>query len=143
MGFTDTLDRYRRRARIVLAGRRLRGRTPQPPPAPFVCGVTRSGTTLIRLMLDSHPELAIPGETHWVPKMIKAQERRKHSADELADQLLTPPLHVSDYAGGFGTLYTADYRPEERTVTYRWPDRAWPRTFDSPSDTVDVVLRDA
>jgi hypothetical protein len=88
MGVLDTLDHYRRRARIVLAGRRLRGRTPEPPPAPFVCGVTRSGTTLVRLMLDSHPELAIPGETHWVPKLIKAQERRKQSAGELADLII-------------------------------------------------------
>jgi hypothetical protein len=88
MGFTDTIGRYRQRASIVLAGRRLRGRTPEPAPAPFVCGVTRSGTTLIRLMLDSHPDLAIPGETHWVPKLIKAQERRKHSADELADLII-------------------------------------------------------
>jgi Sulfotransferase family len=88
VGPLDTLARYRQRARIVLAGRRLRGRTPEPPPAPFVCGVTRSGTTLVRLMLDSHPEVAIPGETHWLPKLIKAQERRKRSADELADLIV-------------------------------------------------------
>ena len=49
---------------------------------------------------------------------------------------------MSDYAGGFGTLYTADYRPAEgRTVTYRWPDRAWPRTFDAPDATTQVMLR--
>jgi len=88
MGVVDTLDRYRQRARIVLAGRRLRGRTPEPPPAPFICGVTRSGTTLVRLMLDSHPELAIPGETHWVPKLIKAQERHKRTAEDLADLIV-------------------------------------------------------
>jgi hypothetical protein len=88
MGIADTIDRYRRRARIVLAGRRLRGRTEVPAPAPFVCGVTRSGTTLVRLMLDSHPELAIPGETHWVPKLIKAQERSGHTGDELADLIV-------------------------------------------------------
>ena len=52
MGFSDQIDRYRKRIDIVLAGRRLRGRTPEPPPAPFVCGVTRSGTTLLRLMLE-------------------------------------------------------------------------------------------
>jgi SAM-dependent methyltransferase len=40
------------------------------PPAPFVVGVARSGTTLLRLMLDSHSELAIPGETHFVPSVI-------------------------------------------------------------------------
>ena len=72
MGFSDQIERYRKRLDIVLAGRRLRGRTPEPPPAPFVCGVTRSGTTLLRLMLDAHPDVAIPGETHWVPKLIKA-----------------------------------------------------------------------
>ena len=36
-------------------------------PAPFVVGVGRSGTTLLRLMLDAHPELAIPPETHFLP----------------------------------------------------------------------------
>src|SRR5712671_6403604 len=38
-------------------------------PAPFVVGVSRSGTTLLRLMLDSHPDLAIPFETHFVHKL--------------------------------------------------------------------------
>lgn len=33
------------------------------PPAPFIVGVGRSGTTLLRLMLDAHPDLAIPTET--------------------------------------------------------------------------------
>jgi hypothetical protein len=42
------------------------------PPAPFVVGLTRSGTTLLRMMLDAHPELAIPPETHFVPDLIKA-----------------------------------------------------------------------
>jgi hypothetical protein len=36
-------------------------------PAPFVVGVSRSGTTLLRLMLDAHPDLTIPAETHFVP----------------------------------------------------------------------------
>ena len=42
------------------------------PPAPFIVGVARSGTTLLRLMLDAHPELAIPPETHFVPALIEA-----------------------------------------------------------------------
>jgi Sulfotransferase family len=36
------------------------------PPAPFVLGAGRSGTTLLRMMLDSHPELAIPAETGFI-----------------------------------------------------------------------------
>ncbi|MGH9363743.1 MAG: sulfotransferase, partial [Thermoanaerobaculia bacterium] len=36
-------------------------------PAPFLVGAGRSGTTLLRLMLDAHPDLAIPPETDfWV-----------------------------------------------------------------------------
>ena len=42
------------------------------PPAPFVVGVTRSGTTLLRLMLDAHPEMAIPPETHFVLDVVRA-----------------------------------------------------------------------
>jgi len=44
-------------------------------PAPFIVGMNRSGTTLLRMMLDAHPELAIPPETHFVPDVIKACRR--------------------------------------------------------------------
>jgi hypothetical protein len=40
-------------------------------PAPFIVGVGRSGTTLLRLMLDAHPKLAIPGETHFLHQLAK------------------------------------------------------------------------
>lgn len=43
----------------------------QRPPAPFVVGAPRSGTTLLRLMLDSHPELAIPTETHFLFELVR------------------------------------------------------------------------
>ena len=42
------------------------------PPVPFIVGVGRSGTTMLRLMLDAHPELTIPPETHFVPDLIEA-----------------------------------------------------------------------
>lgn len=40
-------------------------------PAPFIVGVGRSGTTLLRLMLDAHPQLAIPPETHFLPTLVE------------------------------------------------------------------------
>jgi hypothetical protein len=40
-------------------------------PVPFVVGMGRSGTTLLRLMLDAHPELAIPPETHFLADLQK------------------------------------------------------------------------
>lgn len=39
------------------------------PPFPFVVGCGRSGTTLVRAMLDSHPELAIPPESYFVSEL--------------------------------------------------------------------------
>jgi hypothetical protein len=45
-----------------------------PAPAPFVVGVGRSGTTLLRLMLDAHPELAIGPETQFVPDLIHVDD---------------------------------------------------------------------
>jgi sulfotransferase family protein len=61
----------------------------EPPFAvPFICGATRSGTTLLRLMLDSHPQVAMPGETHFIVPMIKASWRQARSADELATMIV-------------------------------------------------------
>jgi hypothetical protein len=42
---------------------------------PFIVGCSRSGTTLLRSMLDSHPQLAIPGESHFMSKMRRRQRR--------------------------------------------------------------------
>ncbi|MCU1429550.1 MAG: sulfotransferase, partial [Actinomycetia bacterium] len=42
----------------------------------FVVGCPRSGTTLLRAMLDSHPELAIPGESYFVVELAPAFRRR-------------------------------------------------------------------
>ena len=54
--------------------RRFRG-ADKHPPAPFVVGVSRSGTTLLRLMLDAHPDMAIPPETHFIPKLVKEMKK--------------------------------------------------------------------
>lgn len=53
------------------------------PPMPFVVGVNRSGTTLLRMMLDSHPELAIPPETHFVPELISLCRQGEPSITDL------------------------------------------------------------
>jgi len=62
----------------------VRSRARRPPradagrvPVPFVVGAPRSGTTLLRLMLDAHPELAIPPETYFIPKSVKAWRHAK------------------------------------------------------------------
>jgi Sulfotransferase family len=61
----------------------------RPPPAPFVVGAARSGTTLLRLMLDAHPELAVPPETHFLPELVKASKAPGATAEGLADLVVT------------------------------------------------------
>lgn len=62
--------------------------------------------------------------------LIELIERDPHP-DAVAAEFLRTPLRTTDYAGGFGTLYTADYRPDSGEVHYRWPGTVWTRSFDS------------
>jgi hypothetical protein len=67
-----------------LRRRRRRGAAPPGPPAPFVVGLGRSGTTLLRLMLDAHPQLTIPPETHFLSPLIQASGTLRFDADRAA-----------------------------------------------------------
>jgi hypothetical protein len=42
-----------------------------PRPMPVIVGVPRSGTTLLRMMLDSHRAVAIPPETGFLPALAE------------------------------------------------------------------------
>jgi hypothetical protein len=80
-----------------------RSRKPAGPPAPFIVGVTRSGTTLLRLMLDAHPEMAIPPETHFVPQLIKKTRKRGISCEE-AHGVVTGHRQWGDFGLDSGEL---------------------------------------
>ncbi len=43
---------------------------------------------------------------------------------------LRPPLYSTAFDRGFGTLYTAVYRPKRREMELRWPRGAWPLNLD-------------
>jgi hypothetical protein len=58
---------------------------PSGPPL-LVVGCGRSGTTLLRLMLDAHPDLAVPGESHFIPEL------RRRFPDPIDPEVLTPAL---------------------------------------------------
>ena len=55
---------------------------PRLPPMPIIVGSPRSGTTLLRFMLDSHAELAIPPETGFLSLGPKFRGR----GDELREK---------------------------------------------------------
>ena len=127
------LERWRRK-------RRLRHAAPPGQPAPFIVGVGRSGTTLLRMMLDAHPDLAIPPETHFVPKLISLGEAWRVSPELLADAAVNdshrrwgdfgitedeylerlraiPKLNQADSVRAFFELYS------EKAGKHRWGDK--------------------
>src|SRR5437016_13561010 len=48
------------------------------PVFPFFVGCGRSGTTLVRAIFSSHPELAIPPESHFLARMVRHQSKYKN-----------------------------------------------------------------
>ena len=58
--------------------------TPGGPPL-LILGVRRSGTTLLRVMLDRHSQLAVPDETYFVPQLADRHLRPVDADDFLDD----------------------------------------------------------
>ena len=96
-----------------------------------------------RLTVVDHPHISDP--------LCSLQRQRKlfavlsdlesgSAVCELVDAFTRHPLRTGAYDRGFGTLYTAAYRPAEGTVTYQWPGRSWTRHFDDDEAYIDVRL---
>jgi hypothetical protein len=52
---------------------------------PVIVGVPRSGTTLLRFMLDAHPILAIPPEATFLPAAYELWQAGRHTWEDLFD----------------------------------------------------------
>jgi Sulfotransferase family len=55
-------------------------------PPLLVLGVRRSGTTLLRVMLDRHSQLAVPDESYFIPQLA-ARHRGRLDVDAFCDDL--------------------------------------------------------
>ena len=127
----------------MLATKRSSGNTPLPEkphltPVPFIVGTGRCGTTLLRLMLDAHPELAIPPETHFfyravTSSMLSSDPREGYltalTCDvrwpdfQLSAELLrglTRDLEPFNLSDAFRTFYSAYAKIDGKT---RWGDK--------------------
>lgn len=62
-------------------------------PPVIVLGVRRSGTTLLRVMLDRSSELAVPDESYFVPQLATRHRGRVDRARFLDDLARVPTLH--------------------------------------------------
>ena len=82
------------------------------------------------------------GQVEWEPyaaaiRSAERLERLKHLLVDRADAsgvvaaCLRPPLYATRFHEGFGTLYTAEYRPAEGAVRYHWPGQTWTQSLDA------------
>ena len=55
-------------------------------PPLIVLGVGRSGTTLLRVMLDRHSELAVPDESYFLPQLY-ARHGKQVDVEEFLEDL--------------------------------------------------------
>jgi len=62
--------------------------TEVPPKPVFIVGVGRSGTTLMRAMLNAHPAFAIAPETHFLDNIAPRWRRRDLSDRDVHAQLI-------------------------------------------------------
>ncbi|MDD5260762.1 MAG: sulfotransferase [Methylacidiphilales bacterium] len=81
-------------ARVHISAMR---RSIYPAPLPVIGGVPRSGTTLLRLMLDAHPDLAIPPETNWLVHFSQDTENRQCDARQFVHLLKNHPAIRSNW----------------------------------------------
>jgi predicted choloylglycine hydrolase len=81
------------------------------------------------------------GTVEWAPyaAAIRTVERQERLEDMLAAgadapsvvaACLRPPLYATKFGAGFGTLYTAEYRPAEGVARYYWPGQTWEHSLD-------------
>jgi tetratricopeptide (TPR) repeat protein len=65
-------------------------RTAEPDAPIFICGLFRSGSTLVEQMLAAHPQVVAGGELDWLPALAEARLRPQqdwgwlHDASQLA-----------------------------------------------------------
>lgn len=52
------------------------------------------------------------------------------SQERFIGAFLKPPLYSTAFSSGFGTLYTAAYRPRERSMELHWPGKTWIKSFE-------------
>ena len=57
--------------------------------------------------------------------ILQGLMRFETTQDNFIDAFLRPPLYALRYAQGNGTLYTAAYWPQRRSVSYIWPTLEW------------------
>jgi hypothetical protein len=124
-------------------------------PMPIIVGVPRSGTTLLRMMIDAHPDVAIPPETGFLPALADLAPTRDAAA--AAGEIITTFHTWADFgldaAGLRETLHRrSPITPSDAARTFyesyagrlgkrRWGDKT--PTYTASIDRIALLLPEA
>ena len=105
-----------------------------PPPMPIVVGVPRSGTTLLRLMLDAHPLVAVPPETYFLLSVAMARRAGEVETLEQLFRLVTSTPVWDDFKVSREAYYERLRALEPFTISdgLRAFYRLYAERFDKP-----------
>jgi hypothetical protein len=125
------------------------------PPMPIIVGVPRSGTTLLRMMIDAHSAVAIPPETGFLPSLADLDPNQ--NASRTAFDIITgfhtwpdfgmdavklraaldrlSPVAPGDAARTFYRTYAARFKK------HRWGDKT--PIYGSSIDRIATLLPEA
>jgi hypothetical protein len=129
------------------------------PPPIFLVGSERSGTTLLRLMLDHHPDIAFEKEFDFAVRQLSDTGEAPHveryvdwlgslrSVDYAIDPSLGYPELVNDFlrqkqvAAGGKPLVGATIHTNFDRIPYLWPDARYIHLVRDPRDVARSVVQ--
>jgi len=71
--------------------------------------------------------------------LLERLEQASEPPERFIAAFLRPPLYSLNYDQGFGTLYTAVYRPESCSLELRWPGLNWPLRLNEFREGVQQI----
>ncbi len=86
------------------------------------------------------PEQARFTQTLERERFLRQRLAHPHTtARSLVADFLRPPLYSHNFQQGFGTLFTAAYRPDRGTVTFHWPHATWRQSLGNFQEGIRTV----
>lgn len=72
--------------------------------------------------------------------LLNRLRMHKDPEEKFINAFLKPPLYSTAFNVGFGTLYTAVYRPRKKEMELRWPGTIWPLSLTDFTEGAREVL---
>lgn len=79
----------------------------------------------------AHATASVDRERHLRARLMDPHE----DGERFVERFLEAPLYQTNFARGWGTLYTAIYDPERRTMQLRWPDLTLSQSIEQFRET--------